>query len=354
MDPGVEAAHGTPGWAAERYVEELSALVGAGDELGLHPHSWRWDGTSWTSDQSPGWVAHCADMSFDAYEKAFDKPCRSYRHGDRFTSTALQAQLQRRGVRCDLTLEPGRPEVPGLVSAEASVGTLPRVPDDLVRPFLLEPDEPSDDPLMVMPLTSSFDVGHEAVPALFGTLLLWSPPRTFASLLGARFGGDDEVSHLAFAVRSDFALFTTERAWVEQNLRHIGSVLGDDVQWVTPSEARRRLLPAVVEPRPRAAWPASMTPDRLWKVTGETHHSLLDAELACYAEEQRALAHERQASVTVEQLEVALAATAEQERAATSLRSELEVMRATLTWRAHQRLLPLLSVLRRAFRPRGG
>ena len=91
MDQQVAVAHGDVGWVADRYAAELRDLVEAGDELGLHPHSWRWEGDRWCSDQSPDWVARCATDALDAYEAAFGSPCRAYRHGDRFTSSALLA-----------------------------------------------------------------------------------------------------------------------------------------------------------------------------------------------------------------------------------------------------------------------
>ena len=99
MDPQVEVVHGSVEWVAARYRDELEVLTEAGDELGLHPHSWRWDGAGWCSDQSADWVAHCAHAALDGYERAFGEPCRSYRHGDRFTSPALVALLRDRRWR---------------------------------------------------------------------------------------------------------------------------------------------------------------------------------------------------------------------------------------------------------------
>src|SRR5512137_482975 len=42
MDPQVAVAYGSPDWAVRRYAPQFDALRLAGDEMGLHPHAWRW------------------------------------------------------------------------------------------------------------------------------------------------------------------------------------------------------------------------------------------------------------------------------------------------------------------------
>ena len=355
MDPQVEVAHGDVGWAADRYAGALAELVDEGDELGLHAHSWRWHGGGWISDQSADWVAHCAAVSLDAYEAAFERPCRSYRHGDRFTSDALRHLLQGRGVRCDLGLEPGRPAVGGLEPSEASRGMLPAVPDDQVHPFVAVHGGSSDDALLVVPLTSSFDAGQEVARARFGTLLLWTPPRTFAALLDARLAAGD-VRHLAFAVRSDVALGGRMQAWLEQNLDHVGRTLGPDLEWLTPSAARRRLLaPGHADLSPTGeVWPRSLSLEAVHEVCRRALDELRRVEVeSADREDQRT-----EAGAARAELEVALhAAQAQVGSLAASgndLRVELATLEGTATWRLHQRLLPALRVARRVLSPRGG
>lgn len=41
MDPQVADAWGSAGWVAETYRAELAALTESGDELALHPHTYR-------------------------------------------------------------------------------------------------------------------------------------------------------------------------------------------------------------------------------------------------------------------------------------------------------------------------
>jgi hypothetical protein len=349
MDPQVEAVHGADDWVATRYADELAGLVAAGDELGLHPHSWRWDGSAWCSDQSPAWVARCATVALDAYERALGSPCRAYRHGDRFTSQALVALLHERGVRCDLGLEPGRPRLAGLDPAESSVGTLPAIPDDWVQPFTArDAGVPPDDELLMIPMTSSFDPAPEVPEARFGTLLLWTPPRTFATLFDARLAAGD-VAHLAFALRTDVALDGGSLAWVEENLDHVGATLGSDVEWVTPSEARRRLLPAVRQPRRRdAVWPHALQADDLRAVAQRSAVELQEAELAALDAQRRVDAVTARLEATVADLDAARADAAVHRDVARAHREELATLQGTVTWQLHQRLLPLLRVLRQA------
>ena len=214
----------------------------------------------------------------------------AYRHGDRFTSPALVALLQERGraVRPRAGAGPPAPRRPrsgrdlgrGRSRPSRTTGSSPSPPAAATRA--------PDDDLLLLPLTSSLDPAPEAPGARFGTLLLWTPPRTFATLFDARLAGGD-VRHLAFALRTDVALDGGSLAWVEQNLDHIGSVLGSEVEWVTPSEARRRLLPEVRQPLRRdAVWPHSLAADGLRTVAQRAVAELQVAELASVEAQQHA------------------------------------------------------------------
>jgi hypothetical protein len=260
MDPQIEVAYGSACWAADRYRAELAELAGAGDELGIHAHNWRWDGEEWISDQGdPAWVAQCTSTSLRAYEASFGRPCPSYRGGDRYFDAAVFGQLRDHGVAVDLSVEPGVPEVPGLVPVERSTGRIPGVPVGLDRPYVPAADDPlvpssALDDLLVIPLTSStsFQDGDPAAASPpVATLTLWSPPRLFSAAFERRM--EDEPSHLAFAVRSDVGLGGTAWPWFQQNVRLVADRLGATAQWCTPTEAAALL-------RSRAACPAEGRP----------------------------------------------------------------------------------------------
>jgi hypothetical protein len=244
MDPQIDVAYGSACWVADRYRAELAALAGAGDELGIHSHNWRWEGGEWISDQGdPAWVAQCTSTSLRAYEASFGRPCPSYRGGDRYFDAAVFGQLRDHGVAVDLSVEPGVPEVPGLVPVERSTGRIPGVPAGLDRPYVPAADDPlvsstTLDDLLVIPLTSStsFQDGDPAASSPpVATLTLWSPPRLFSAAFERRM--EDEPSHLAFAVRSDVGLSETAWPWFHHNVRLVADRLGATARWCTPTEA---------------------------------------------------------------------------------------------------------------------
>jgi hypothetical protein len=231
------------------------------------------------------------------------------------------------------------------------VGEIPAVPEDWVQPFAVRSGGACDDDLLMLPLTSSFDPAPEVASARYGTLLLWAPPRTFAALLAARLAAGD-LRHLAFALRTDVALDGGSLAWAEENLAHVSATFGEALEWVTPSEARERLLPDASRRDHRdAVWPRALRDDELRAVA----HQLVGG---LQAEELARLDEQRRAAAAREELEAALAAArealAERSAEAARLADELAVLEGTATWRLHQRLLPLLRPLRRSITPRGG
>ncbi len=79
MDPQIEVAYGSPTWGVDRYRAQIDDLLAAGDAIGIHPHAWRWvpEAGTWRADHGDAaWVAHCVDMSLDAFASTFGQPCR--------------------------------------------------------------------------------------------------------------------------------------------------------------------------------------------------------------------------------------------------------------------------------------
>ena len=138
MDPQVAIAYGSPDWAARRYAQQIDALRDAGDEIGLHPHAWRWvDGrSSWVADHAnQEWVEACVRMSFETYAQVFGVGCRAFRFGDHWMNDATLALVESLGAVVDLTLEPG--QLPTYSIPQASTGTFPdytHVPQRAYRP----------------------------------------------------------------------------------------------------------------------------------------------------------------------------------------------------------------------------
>ena len=111
MDPQIAHTYGSADWVVSRYRRLFEQLESEDDEIGLHTHAWRWDQHSqtWFQDfEDQHWVDHCVSSSFEAFQQSFDRPCRSFRFGDRWMNDATLELVEKLGADCDLTIEPGR------------------------------------------------------------------------------------------------------------------------------------------------------------------------------------------------------------------------------------------------------
>lgn len=170
MDNQVADIYGEAAWVAATYGRELDALRAEGDELGVHPHAWRWQRIPgrWLQDHaSDEWVQTVIETSFEAYRTAFGTGCRTHRFGSRFITAAIVRQIEVLGARVDMTVEPGARGMIALEKAIDATGWLPdstrapRVPyrpaaDDPLRPALTPDAAPGG--LWMLP-TSAIDPG---------------------------------------------------------------------------------------------------------------------------------------------------------------------------------------------------
>ncbi|MBI2705056.1 MAG: class I SAM-dependent methyltransferase [Actinobacteria bacterium] len=248
MDPQMAQAYGSTSWIASRYESELAGFVADGDELGLHTHTWRWNGERWVGDNADeAWLEHCFGTALESYRSTFGRPARANRNGDRFTTNAVVAQLSAAGVRVDLTVEPGLPAARSMAPGEPTTGLLPSTegaptyayhphPDDFCRPYV----GASRDGLLMVPLTPGVIVGTTGGQShgTYETLVTWMNPLRFERLLRRRLGSP-ELTHLAFAVRSDSAGRSSTWDAVETNLLTVARLAKG--QWLTASEAGDQL-----------------------------------------------------------------------------------------------------------------
>ena len=174
MDPQIEATWGRADWVRRAAPAVLATIAAHGDYTGIHPHLWRWDSgaRSWYSDlEDEAWIRHCLDVATRAYEDVFGRPPEACRFGDRWSSEATMRELRRRGIRYDLSIEPGLAAAPPHGDRRAH-GLLPdhrmapRTPYQPAPHHYLEPRAPrartapvdgdaSTDDLWVVPLTTS-------------------------------------------------------------------------------------------------------------------------------------------------------------------------------------------------------
>ena len=248
MDPQIAETYGAADWLVTEYQQHWDAVGVAGDAFGVHPHSWRWrDG--WVSDQADdAWVAHCAQIGLDTFRATFGLGAPSYRHGDGFMSDAVARQIEADGVRVDLSIEPGRPAVRGLLASETATGWLPdtrTVPRHAYRASRNDfrvADDTRTDGLLFLPLTAGLAVstryhdGRLVPTGSYELLELWTAPPRFARMLRLHLR-DPDLSHLAFALRADIGLLPTAWHAVEENLAELDRQLSGRYRWCTPVEA---------------------------------------------------------------------------------------------------------------------
>lgn len=261
MDPQVEHAYGSPSWVVERHPEIFRELESAGDELGLHTHAWRWDEPSrrWVSDHgNQEWVEHCVRISFEAFQRALGRPCRSFRFGDHWMNDETMRLLEELGARFDLTVEPGRKAARVGNRRELCTGSLPdyrSVPRHPYRPSrsnFKEPGFTDGREIQVIPLSTARP-GRPAVGRLLNLkraakyclsgfrdplqLNPCSDVSDFRQMLDGilRLRRD---SYLAPVLRVDGFSKPQERDNLEQNFRHIlNHPLAERLVFVTPAAA---------------------------------------------------------------------------------------------------------------------
>jgi hypothetical protein len=228
MDPQITEPYGSPTWVVDRYRGHLEAVQDAGDELGIHPHAYRWHEKleTWVhefGDQT--WVEHCLDSSLEAFERALGRPCRLLRFGDRWLNTATVNRAERLGIRYDLTVEPGAPALPSPEPDEPATGPVPdyyRVPRAPYMPSPTEFRRPHRGPprsIRMIPLTSSHrrlgfrprrylgrlvrnGFRHRLADTPLSMWRSWNFPDTFDRMLD-RALAVQRRPYLAFGIRSD-------------------------------------------------------------------------------------------------------------------------------------------------------
>ncbi len=109
MDPHVKALYGNSAVIAERYSRQFEEAALAGDEIGLHIHSFDRDKHGeWRANYTDhNLVEDAIETSVASFRAFFGRECRSARMGDMWTSSQCVAKLETLGVKYDITPESG-------------------------------------------------------------------------------------------------------------------------------------------------------------------------------------------------------------------------------------------------------
>lgn len=260
MDPQVQRAYGSASWVADAYAGTVERIARAGDVVGLHTHSWRWDESNgiWVSDFSSGaWIDECLDLSFSAFRTAFGHDCSFFRFGDRWMDQRTLETLDKRGVEVDLTPEPGFDPASFYTPSEVALGPLPDyrgVPTYPYRPS--SDDYRMEDPsrrsgIWILPVTTAA-VRPPLAHRLYNRWVARRPhtemttamaslsPRVFRRVV------DDALSrrrpYLVVTLRSGAAVVPRYAARIAANLEALATCpAATRFAWVNPGEALRLL-----------------------------------------------------------------------------------------------------------------
>ena len=232
MDPQVAEPYGSATWVADSYRAHMDEIQRAGDEIGVHPHPYRWleDERVWLQDfGNQAWVDHCLRMSLEAFAAAFGRPCLSLRFGDRWLNTHTVNLAERLGVRFDLTVEPGAPPLPTLMDDERTSGSLPgyrRMPRSPFAPSLADfrrRVRRGARAIRLIPLTAGHlrfgmrhprrylrrlwqnGARHRRQDTPLSMWRSWPAPDTFDRMLDRALAAQRHP-YLAFAIRTDFGV----------------------------------------------------------------------------------------------------------------------------------------------------
>lgn len=140
LDPQIQHVYGKPDWAMQQYRTLINEAATAGDEIGVHVHSWRpyqkWWRKSWVAEFSDGdWIRSCVDMAHHAFVDSMQLQPKSFSFGDQYMSDDVLTQLEILGYRCDISMHPKHQPKPLLAKGEKHTGNIPDYQETPRRPF---------------------------------------------------------------------------------------------------------------------------------------------------------------------------------------------------------------------------
>jgi len=164
-DPQVEQTWGGLDEVRRLVPGLVDAVATSGDHAGIHPHLWRWNPATrdWFNDfEDEAWLQECLDTAIAGYTSTFKRPPEACRFGDRWRSEPAERAMRARGIRYDLSSEPGRPMEPPPgdrrpVGRLPDTRTMPRTPFASSAGARAKETDATDprDALWIMPLTTS-------------------------------------------------------------------------------------------------------------------------------------------------------------------------------------------------------
>lgn len=258
-DPQINDVYGAPEWAFKYYRRFLNDFIEHGDEIGLHPHAYRWleDKKDWLVDHADqAWVEHCIAMSLSAYQFALGKNCVTFRFGERWMNTETMNYIEKQGILYDLTPEPGLPSIPYIVRGERHTGMLPDYTNVSVYPYRPSahnfqiPDTEKESGLWVLPvsmgkLTYQFGRMEKMYRRITAPGLLKSQPIALSPALPSRhfiesierIFAEQSRTPIIMTLRTDSGINNRALEYMKENFDYLMThPLREQFRFVTPAE----------------------------------------------------------------------------------------------------------------------
>ena len=244
LSPQVEKTYGAPEWPLTQYQKEIQELRSHGDELGLHPHPYRWvpGKNNWIEDRADqDWVNYCVKLAFESYQKVLGQPCRSFRFGSVWINNETLNFANRLGAKVDLTVEPNfkpdaiYPKNGDYAGEYPDYDDVPRFPYKKADHNFKMMDTNANNDLWMIPLTSGnvrYEYGRlerlkrkifspESLKPFPVTLKLSTHPKHFSWIVEEQL--KKEVPYITATLRSDAGQSAKQLSYATQNVDYLMS-----------------------------------------------------------------------------------------------------------------------------------
>ncbi|MEE9554586.1 MAG: hypothetical protein V3W18_09835 [candidate division Zixibacteria bacterium] len=224
----VKHFYGAYNYILSAHREFLLSLEKAGDELGWHPHFWKYDSAlkSWSQNYDDlNWQTQMLDEAYNSYQEILPGRGKSVRMGWTYHNNRTIGKLDRLGVRVDLSAIPGLRIDPNQKYSKANYFDWEITPRDSYHPSSLDFRRPA--------------VGEEnslsilEAPNYVSTSMIWG---FFGAVILAKKMRDFRQVKCAFTRRSFMStitgkpfLFKPMLTQIKQDLKKL-----DKVVYVTP------------------------------------------------------------------------------------------------------------------------
>ena len=265
LDPQIEEGYGRADFPLTKYEFYIESFQKNGDDIGIHPHYYKWSDIHKTWVQNRGdenWTHYCVQMCFEVFAKTLGKKSDSIRFGERWMSNSALALAEKMGARFDLTPEPGHQARGALVNDELFTGFLPDYIDTPQEPYrpsqtdFRKADSLRKDGIWIIPLSTGYvHYTFGRLETLYRKLITPNLLEPQCSTLNLSLYGPLNISkiinhalslsekpYLSAVIRSDAGIVPRERKNLEENLEFlIHHPLAERFRFSTAEETMKML-----------------------------------------------------------------------------------------------------------------